>query len=90
LWLHILCSHVSIAWVAKKPISIWCLHLTTRLKKLAGSMQVLQHQTQKLVHIVKIICEYYNLNPKDSMHIMCKLQLQSHYTCDLLFDVGIA
>ncbi len=32
LWLHILCSHVGIAWVAKKPNSIWCWHLTTHLR----------------------------------------------------------
>lgn len=59
-------------------------------KNLAGSMQVLQHQTKKTRAYCEIICEYYNLNPKDPMHIMRTLQLQSHYTCDLLFDVGIA
>jgi hypothetical protein len=45
---------------------------------------------QKTSAYCEIIYEYYNLNPKDPMHIMRTLQLQSHYTCDLLFDVGIA
>ncbi len=59
-------------------------------KKLAGAQCKYCNIKQKTSAYCEIIYEYYNLNPKDPMKIMRKLQLQSHYTCDLLFDVGIA